>query len=407
MSPKKTIPFFILALAVASGALADFDNWFVANQRLSSPLNSPDQKLSFRFTCQHDIDLTAVAVYCADAIAPPAYLVSVQADNAGVPSGAPLAVVSYIPAAKSWSTLPIPSVLLTQGKVYHLVIEDDVKRGGSHPVGVIGPANYASFLSTDVPNHLHPNDGSPDPAANVLFFDGRQWKNLDREPVYAIYGAGAQAQGNPYDSPGVCPIYGDGSPNDTSHQVLQGEALHFHCGFFASGFAIRVRKEGNPRSPLNYLIIKNLYEKHQFVTIYKGVALNPNQVSSHFQWVTIGFTDEKQGHGFSDECWPIALQTDAGQASPNPPGCQDCYVLSSVGNSGGLAGAANLTFDGGPHLSRWVHSADGGSPLNWLEGFESDANLVAIGPTCPPPVENSFPPIPTPIPLILNAGPRP
>ncbi|HEY5040083.1 MAG TPA: hypothetical protein VIJ93_13525, partial [bacterium] len=72
---------------------------------------------------------------------------------------------------------------------------------------------------------------------------------------------------------------------------------------------------------------------------------------------------------------------------------------SNMDNSGGLSNAANLTFDGGPHLSRIVYSMDGGSPFHWLDQFESDANLGAIGPSCPPASKMEFQPLPTPLPL--------
>ena len=128
------------------------------------------------------------------------------------------------------------------------------------------------------------------------------------------------------------------------------------------------------------------------------MALTPDQVSSGFQWVTIGF-DDKGASNFSDECWFLAFQTDSGRASKNPPGCEDCYLLSNVGNSGGLGKAADLTFDGGAHLSRAVYSTDGGDPFHWQDDFESDCNVGAIGPLCPPPPRTEYQAIPTPQPL--------
>ncbi|HTC19971.1 MAG TPA: hypothetical protein VK859_03935, partial [bacterium] len=189
MSFLKSAIFTVLLLA-APWARADFGNWFVANQRLSTPLDSSDKKLSFRFTCQDNMNLTAAAVYCVEASNPPAYQISLQADENGSPSGEPLAFSSYIPRSQTWTTVPLESVPLLKDKVYYLVLEQDVKRGGDHAVGVIGPANWASFLSTDVLNHLHPNDGSPDPAANTMLFENNQWKELNQEPVYAVYGEG-------------------------------------------------------------------------------------------------------------------------------------------------------------------------------------------------------------------------
>jgi hypothetical protein len=392
---------FCLGIVLISAPMAwsDFGNWFVVNKRLSTNLDSSEKELSYRFTCQADMNITAAAVYCMDASKPPAYIVGLQEDNNGIPSGEFLTFSSYIPHAQSWSTVPLDSVPLIKGKIYHLVIEQDIKRGGDHPVGKIGPNNYASFLSTDVLNHLHPNDGSPDPETNVLSFENNHWKPLDQEPVYAIYGAGSQLQGNPYDDPGICPIFGSGDPTDKAHQVLQGEALHFHCGTLSSSFAIRIRKQGNPKSPLNYMILKNNFQIHKTYPIDTAVALVPNQVSTAFQWVTIGF-DNRSASNFSPECWFLVFQTDSGRPSQNSQGCEDCYIISDVGNSGGLADAANLTFDGGPHLSRSVYSTDGGSASNWIDEFERDANVVAIGPACHSYPQRTFPTIPTPLPLV-------
>ena len=398
---------FVSLILPPSWAHADFGNWFIANKRLSNPLKSSDQKLSFRFTCQDDLNITAVAVYCMEASNSPAYLVSLQADERGLPSGEPLTSSSYIPLSQSWSTIPLDSIPLIKGKVYHLVLEQDRVRGGDHPVGVIGLSNYASFLSTDVLNHLHPNDGSPDSATNVLFFDGHIWKEMNQEPVYALYGAGSQLQGNPYDEPGFRPIYGSGDPNDKSHQVLQGQAIHFHCGFQASSFAIRVRKQGNPKTPLNYRILKNEFQIHKTYTVHSAVAVTSEQISSNFQWVTVGF-DDKNVSNFSPECWFIVFQSDSGRPSKNFPGCEDCYILSDVGTSGGLANGANFTFDGGPHLSREIYSTDGGDPSHWIDEFEHDANVGALGPTCHnAPFEDRSVPIPTPLPLDGDKGFQP
>ena len=394
-----TLFLAVLFLSPALPIRADFGNRFVANRRLSTPLNSSDKKISYRFTCQEDMDLAAAAVFCVEAEKPPAYLLSLQADEHGYPSGNPLASSHFIPRAQSWTTVPLSRAPLLKGKIYHLVVEQDVLRGGGHAVGVIGPSNWASFLSTDVLNHLHCGDGTPDPSTNVLLFEGNRWRELGQEPVYAIFGAGNSLQGNPYDDPGVRPIYGGGTPVDKSKQVLQGQALHFHCGYAATAFAIRVRKQGNPHSPLNYSILKHFFQIHKTTPIYTAVALEPGQTPSGFQWVTIGFGDKSKSN-FSPECWFLVFQTDSGRPSKDFPGCDDCYVLSDVGNSGGLGEAAELTFDGGPHLSRLVYSLDGGSPFHWLDEFERDANVVAIGPDCPPPLKMEYQPVPTPEPLM-------
>ena len=87
---------------------------------------------------------------------------------------------------------------------------------------------------------------------------------------------------------------------------------------------------------------------------------------------------------------PLGGQAFASEA----PGCNDCYLISEVGNSGGLAEAADLSFDGGAHLSREAVSYDGGA--TWQDRFERDANVVILGILGPSPASISPGPLPTP-----------
>src|SRR5207247_848899 len=131
-----------------------------ANKRMPLDLDSAGKKISFRFTCQQDLALVAASVFCAGAEAPPSYLVSLQEDQDGKPAGVALASSGFVPPPRGWTTVLLGEVPLFSGKVYHLVLEFDPNRGGEHPVGRIGPANRASFLSTDVLNRLHANEGT-------------------------------------------------------------------------------------------------------------------------------------------------------------------------------------------------------------------------------------------------------
>lgn len=380
---------FLFLFLWTSSAMGDFGNRFVADQGLAVVLNSPALKISFRFTCQDDMSLTAASVYCLDALAPPAYLVSLQGDMNGFPSGISLASSRYTPRAKSWSTIPLGSALMLKGKVYHLVVESDLLGGGHHPVAVVDSIHFASLLSTDILNHLHPIDQSPDPAANTLLFEKEKWRTLDQEPVYAVYGTGSHFQGNPYDDPKVLPIFG---------KTLQGQVLHFHCGYPAKALAFRLRKVGNPTAPLKYQILAHNYKSHVCRVLTSGTFLGPEQSPSLFKWVTFGGLIP-EASTFPAECYYFVLQTDSGHESKAKGACENCYELSSVGHSGGLAQGSDLTFDGGAHNSRATCSMDGGNPAHWIDDFERDANIVAIGPVCPVSESRAFDPLPTPVPL--------
>src|SRR6185295_11772074 len=201
-----------------------------------------------------------------------------------------------------------------------------------------------------------------------------------------------------YDDPGVRPIHGGGDPKDKAHQVLQGEVLHPHCSSKPTGIAFRVKKIGHPASPLNYRVLSHEYNVHKTHPMNPlSVALTPDQVGPHFQWVTIGFPPEVPG--VPAYCYYFVFQTDSGRAADNPPGCEDCYAISDVGNSGGLSNASDMTFDWGAHLSRATSSSQGDESQAWVDEFERDANVGLIGPACPTPLHQSFAPLATPIPL--------
>jgi hypothetical protein len=396
---KWLIPFLLLP----SWAQADFGCHFILNSRLSIPLDSSVKKISFRFTCRQDLELIGVSFYCEQAQDPPEYKVSLEEDEKGAPSLIPLESSSVTPKGGCWATVPINNLSLLTGKVYHIVIEQDVTRGGQHPVGVINAQHFASVAYGDHLNPFDPRDEKPDPQLNILVMENGKWRVLDQQPLFALYGSGSKFQGVPYDSFGELPIHGNGTPNDPSDDVLSGEVLHPHSGLIPTGFALRVRKQGNPTAPLHYRVYTINFLQHKITLAFSGLAVSPPQVKEDYQWVTIGVKKEDQPQEFPAECRYVAFQTDSGRASDQAPGCEDCYLISEIGNSGGLADAADLSFDGGAHLSREAVSSDGGA--TWQDAFERDANVVILGTLAPAPKPQTQNPIPTPVPWFQEFAP--
>jgi hypothetical protein len=229
-----------------------------------------------------------------------------------------------------------------------------------------------------------------------LVWEKVRWVDEGQQPLYALHGGGRYGEGNPYDDFGQRPIHGNGTPDVAEDDVLQGEVLHPKCGIRPKGFAIRVRKEGNPTSSLYFKVYTNDYMKHVTTFSFSGLALQPGQVTADFQWVTFGVS-EGVTNNFQAQCTYVGFQTDSGKAAPGPAGCTDCYVLSDVGNRGNLPGASEMTFDGGAHLSREAFSLDGGA--TWMDDFERDAHVVILGDSCPLTEPLATDSIPTPGPL--------
>lgn len=388
--------FFFLALFACSAAYADYGCHFFLNSRVSFPLDDGTKKISFRFTCRQDMSLIGVSFFCGQSENPPEYKVSLQDDSKGFPSDKVLESSSVTPKAGCWATVPFNNLPLLVGKVYHIVLEQDKTRGGQHPVGVIDPRHFASVSYGDHLNAFDPRDEKPDPQLNVLLMEGGKWKVLDQQPLFALFGSGSKFQGAPYDSFGELPIHGNGTPTEPSDDVLAGEVLHPHSGLIPTGFALRLRKEGHPTAPLKYRVYTINFLQHKITLAFSGLAVLPTQVKDQYQWVTVGLKKEDQPQEFPAECRYVAFQTDSGRASAQPPGCEDCYLISEVGNSGGLAEAADLSFDGGAHVSREAFSADGGA--TWQDAFERDANVVILGTPATLPGPQKPNPIPTPRP---------
>jgi hypothetical protein len=368
---------FLLTFFLSGLAYADYGCHFVLNSRLETPLNAAGKKIAIRFTSRQDMSLIGVSFYCEQAVIPPAYQVELREDIKGMPSTAILESASVTPKGGCWNTVPFNNLPLFPGKVYHIVIEQDATRGGQHLVGIIDSQHFASIAYGDHLNPFDPTDEKPDPRLNVLTFDGETWQTLDRQPLYALHGAGSKYQGNPYDSFEELPIHGNGTSQDRSDDVLRGEALHPHSGLSAKGFAVRLRKQGQPTAPLNYRVYVINFLQHKTTLAFTGQALQPDQVTDSFQWVTIGIHKEDHAQSFPPECRYVVFQSDSGRPVSQSPGCEDCYVLSEVGNSGGLGEAADMTFDSGAHRSRETFSIDGGA--TWIDRFERDANVVIIG----------------------------
>jgi len=136
---------------------------------------------------------------------------------------------------------------------------------------------------------------------------------------------------------------------------------------------------------------------------FKGEALRPEQVTAQFRWVTIGLNPKDGPRDFPPECRYVVFQTNSGRGIESAPGCEDCYLISDVGNSGGVAGGSELTFDGGAHLSRSVYSADGWK--TWIDEFERDSHVVILGPVPNLSPNQPVEAIPTPLPVMRFLSP--
>lgn len=391
---SRTLVWFLLSLSLTAPSLADFGPHFILNQVSYLKIDDPDKKISVRFTAREDMNLLGVSFLEGPSKDLVSLKVSVQEDKGGKPSTVVLGSSCVVPGESGWKNIPFNNLPLVGGRVYHLVFETDRLRGGHHPVSTTDAGHFISLGYGDTLNKFDPQDEKKDLALDLLVLEKGVWKALGRQPLFALHGSGEKAQGAPYDIAGELPIHGNDTPQDPSDDLLQSECLHPHYGLNATGVRLRVRKQGHPTTPLNYRVYIHQYIQHTTVLGFSGVAFQPKEVGEKFQWLSFQFKKEDNPQSFPPECRYVVFQTASGRPVDQGPGCEDCYVISDMRTSGGLADGDELTFDGGAHLSREAVSTDGGK--TWIDLFERDANIILTGPEGSSPNLPAFYAIPTP-----------
>ncbi|MES2201620.1 MAG: hypothetical protein V4498_05160 [candidate division FCPU426 bacterium] len=366
----------ILCLLLLNASLrADYGSAFIVDKAKPVRLERADQKIAYRFTAQYGGFLSTASVFCSEAQDPLYTKVSLYADFKGKPKGAALREAYFVPNPGAWSSLSMEGVSLTQGAVYHLVLEADIQRGGGHVVDLPASARWAAFGASSPLNHMVLASGEKDPASDTLFFDGKKWKALGLQPVFFLRHGSGQVEGDPADRPLVLPI-------DAKNQ--QAQVLHFSCDYLPKKIKLRLRRLGSGDEPLRFRLLENLYLEHRMAETSRG-QIAATAVGREWSWVELPFDNGKKA--LHTECYYVAFSSDAAAG--------EGYELSAMQASAGLQQGADATFDAGAHRSRASSSEDG---ILWKDRFEADANVILTGPSCPVlrmPLPNRAPPLPS------------
>ncbi len=220
-----------------SATTSDYGNKFLITS-IGSVGNMTNKTLrtSLRFTAQASKAVSAVRVYLNAAVGTsPSYRYGIQADVAGQPSGTFLGSGLLQATAAGWQTVPVsPAVLLTQGTVYHLVVQ--------WFSGVNNNSRYISLRESRPLNALYPLNNNPDAAANTLFYNGTSWVLRNAQPIYVLNYSDGSFEGNPYYLQTEIGIFGNrfvGEKFKTGATALTATQISFY-----------VRRNGTPSSNL-------------------------------------------------------------------------------------------------------------------------------------------------------------
>jgi PKD repeat protein len=249
-----------------------YGNQLRATSATYSPyLDSDGEKLSFRFTAQDSKDVNEVAIFITpfDTLNKRyQYTIGLQSDNSGEPSGTWMNNnnVSWVGGDREWRWFTLSnSVSLTNGTVYHLVVEaldanssDCICFRGTHP--------KTSIRSND---NFIPTHSVHDPQLRQIYYNGASWSVQSRTVCFLIKYTDGKMLGLPYDMIDInAKVYGGA----TQCQVIDPEE---DIAINTLGFW--VRKLGNP-STLNITLEQPKGTVHRFVVI------DPSDVSSIYSW---------------------------------------------------------------------------------------------------------------------------
>jgi hypothetical protein len=298
-------------------------------------LDTSAKKASIRFTCQASKTLSAFRVYIHNnESGSKSYRYGVQADAAGLPSGAWLAYRDLtVSGSSGWLTVTLTSgIALTASQVYHIVVQP-----------VDSPSKTVALRATSPLNSMIVYDQAPDASSNTLFYDGAAWTTQGYQPVYLLAYSDNSYEGNPCSAASYGSVYGS---------IWESELFTMSgAGCTIIEVAVYLKREGMPPNDCSVV----LYNNTDLVEVASGVIARASEVTTSYAWYTYRLPDPKTLT--AGKQYRFYLKTTGGSATNRYMWCMPYNYDAAAYNSrnyGGL-GSINQT------------SSDGG--LSWADGW--------------------------------------
>lgn len=249
-----------------------YGNQLRATSATYSPyLDSDGEKMSIRFTAQDSKTVNEVAIYITPFDTRSKryqYTIGLQSDYNGEPSGTWVNDnnVSWGGGDLEWRWFALSnSVSLTNGTVYHLVVEaldanssDSICFRGTHP--------KTSIRSSD---NFIPTHSVHDPQLGLIYYNGASWSVQKRTVCFLIKYTDGKILGLPYDMTDInAKVYG----GTTQCQVIYPEE---DIAINTLGFWVRAL--GNPGT-------FNITLEQPRGTVHRFVVIDPSDVSIIYSW---------------------------------------------------------------------------------------------------------------------------
>jgi hypothetical protein len=322
----KNIPSgYVMGFPVDAGLVNSMNVVFIQNS---------NQKVSFRFTAKLSGESTMLVVFAWASYGQPTVNIGLQEDNGGNPNGQWMNGNAFgtvqLPSATAFVTVQLPTaVAITQGRVYHVVIE---AAGGSSD-GTVGVETYKADGFAQPFNPDDPDIVWTDNRMTTMFYDGQSWQEKGTWPIFVVGYSDSRSEGQPYSLSAPWVVFG-------STQV--GQSIVPASNYKIAKMAFVVGLRGQPTDNLYYEVIDSSNN-----LLAKGLFTEASQLTAQRTWIEATLPT------------PVALT--AGQVyrfillSPQTD-LQDCYLLFGhefpydtdyVIGYGGLQNQLTSSLDGG------------------------------------------------------------
>jgi hypothetical protein len=236
-----------------------------------------NQEISFRFTAKLSGASTMLTVYAFAYKGQPTVDIGLQEDNGGNPKGQWMDGNAFgtvqLPSTSAFVTVQLPSaVAITQGQVYHIVIEAAGGLSNSSVAVETYQANgFAQPFNPDDPDIVW-----TDNRMNTMFYDGQSWQEQDKWPIFVVGYSDGRSEGQPYSLSAPWVIFGT---------TYVGQTIIPASNYTISKMAFVVGLRGQPKDNLYYEVIdssNNLVENGLFT---EASQLPPPQSLQPRKWV--------------------------------------------------------------------------------------------------------------------------
>jgi len=165
------------------------------------------ERVSIRFTAKFSGEATTLTINAMAREGQPQIRVGLQEDSAGLPKGEWMNEqgfgISQISSERGFVTVKLErTVSISKGRVYHMVIES-VATEDSITIFTYMANGYAQPLNEEDPDIV-----SPDPMMNTLSYDGKDWREENKWPIFVIGYTDGSSEGQPYSLAAPWVIYG-------------------------------------------------------------------------------------------------------------------------------------------------------------------------------------------------------